>query len=526
MKPKSDRILTLDGLRGVAILAVFIHHAYQAKLLWMGVDLFFVLSGFLITGVLLKQKSANFGPYIHTFYAKRVRRLLPGYAMMLVIVTVLFGSAWMKHWYLFIGGMNFIMPFGMALPNYLRPLWSLAVEEQFYLVWPIAVFLLGPKHLKTLAWALIIAAPILRFVCTPHFFSPWAVYMLLPFRMDTLAVGALIALTLPEMRQAELANPHRKTLLIWTSAAAAILGVAGLVYLGHLGVSTYANTSIGNTAIYELALLIVTSMFFLAISNVGRPILTNPILRFIGTISYSLYLIHEIARAQYHNTLVAAAISLAYASAMWFFLEKPIIERKWFNLKRKTVSVQKIAACLLILLGGIASAGGQSVTLPLSINEKTVFLGDSITRQWKLPKHNAGIPGQRTAQIEARFQADVVQSGLPQVVLLTGANDIRIPGPNYPAIFAGIQEMVEQGRVASIDVILCELPPIACCDTQVRTLNAMIKDYATAQHLTLVDYYTPMAGKEALYLYDGLHPNNAGYAVMEDTLTKTLQPAN
>ncbi|RZU41182.1 GDSL-type esterase/lipase family protein [Edaphobacter modestus] len=186
----------------------------------------------------------------------------------------------------------------------------------------------------------------------------------------------------------------------------------------------------------------------------------------------------------------------------------------------------KVLACLLFLLVGVGCGQGAAAPLPASINDKTVFIGDSITYFWKLPKHNLGIPGQRTAQNEARFQTAVVQSGLPQVIILTGANDVRVPSPDYSGIIANIEKMVAQGRAAGIDVILCELTPITCCDTQVRTLNAMIKDYATSQHLILVDYYTPMAGKDATYLKDGLHPNTLGYAIMEDTLTQILQPAS
>lgn len=181
---------------------------------------------------------------------------------------------------------------------------------------------------------------------------------------------------------------------------------------------------------------------------------------------------------------------------------------------------------MLLALTGCGSGVNRADEFPAPINDKTVFLGDSITYFWSLPEHNAGIPGQNTAQIEARFQTDVVQSSLPQVIILTGANDVRVATPDYPRIMANIQKMVAQGKAAGIRVILCELTPITCCDTQVQTLNAMIKDYASTQNLVLIDYYTPMAGKDSTYLKDGLHPNDLGYAVMDDTLTKALQPAS
>jgi lysophospholipase L1-like esterase len=181
---------------------------------------------------------------------------------------------------------------------------------------------------------------------------------------------------------------------------------------------------------------------------------------------------------------------------------------------------------ILVVLAGCGSGVRDTDPLPAAINNKTVFLGDSITYFWDLPKHNAGIPGQNTAQIESRFQTAVVQSGLPQVIILTGANDVRVTDPDYSGVMANIQKMVAQGKAAGITVILCELTPITCCDTQVQTLNAMIKEYATSQGLTLVDYYTPMAGKDSMYLKDGLHPNTLGYSVMAETLTKSFQPAS
>ena len=181
---------------------------------------------------------------------------------------------------------------------------------------------------------------------------------------------------------------------------------------------------------------------------------------------------------------------------------------------------------ILLALAGCGSGVNRDHQLSGSINDESVFLGDSITYFWSWPEHNAGIPGQTTAQIEARFQTAVVGSFLPQVVILTGANDVRVSSPDYSGILANIQKMVAQGKAAGINVILCELTPITCCDTQVRTMNAMIKDYAATQNLTLVDYYTPMAGKDSTYLKDGLHPTALGYTVMQATLMKSLQPAS
>ena len=111
MAKSGSRITQLDGLRAIAIAAVFIHHAFEVKLLWMGVDLFFVLSGFLITGILFNQKNRAFGKYIGGFYQRRAKRILPAYVVVLIITAIIFGIGWLRYWYLYIGAMNFMVPF-------------------------------------------------------------------------------------------------------------------------------------------------------------------------------------------------------------------------------------------------------------------------------------------------------------------------------------------------------------------------------------------------------------------------------
>ena len=92
------RITQLDGLRAIAILSVFLFHTLSVPFLWMGVDIFFVLSGFLITGVLLDRKAAG-GPYFSYFYSRRARRILVPCALLMLISTILFGTEWVHEWY-------------------------------------------------------------------------------------------------------------------------------------------------------------------------------------------------------------------------------------------------------------------------------------------------------------------------------------------------------------------------------------------------------------------------------------------
>ncbi len=187
-----QRIRQLDGIRALAILTVFISHAFKISMGGMGVDLFFILSGFLITGILPNAKQNSLRGYFAKFYSRRARRILPPYVLAMLLLTAFFGVAWTQHWYFYFLLNNLMAPLHIRVPFPFSPLWSLAVEEQFYLVWPFAVYFLNERRLAQLAAFFVILAPVLRGVV--HFDIPRAIYVLTPFRMDLLAVGALLCL--------------------------------------------------------------------------------------------------------------------------------------------------------------------------------------------------------------------------------------------------------------------------------------------------------------------------------------------
>jgi len=323
------RITQLDGVRALAIVAVFLNHAFKAKLLWMGVDLFFVLSGFLITRILLSARSGSFKTYIGAFYERRFRRILPAYLLLLVVTSILFGLAWIRNWYMYVFLMNFLRPFDIPHPLSLRVLWSLAVEEQFYLVWPFVVYLLSEDLLIWFAGAVVVSAPVLRWVFTTHYATHWAIYSLTPFRMDTLAVGALLAIAW---------RRHQPLIARFGAFGLSLsaFAIGALLLLSRAGISTSGNTHLGNVSIYELSLMISTGILLWALSGKGVAMLKLAPVRYLGRISYSVYLIHLtalVALERYLNGAVAIAalafaISILYASASWFLLEKPLIQRK------------------------------------------------------------------------------------------------------------------------------------------------------------------------------------------------------
>jgi peptidoglycan/LPS O-acetylase OafA/YrhL len=326
-RPK-PRIAQLDGLRAVAVLMVFASHGIRSQLLWSGVDLFFVLSGFLITGILLQERrDHSWNTYFSSFYARRARRILPSYFMFLVLTSVLFGVGWLRHWYLFAFLMNTTPFFHFAGAYSQGVLWSLAVEEQFYLLWPVAVYSLSEAAVAWLAIGLVVAAPLLRGVATAFFPNHWDIYTGTPFRMDLLAAGALIALAWRH-------NPISvKRFGVLGFSFAGVVAIALCLLSTHPWFQPGANTVLVNVWLYELTLLGYVGVLLWALSGrfVG-PLKWKPLV-YLGRISYTVYLVHAAAivvmrKHISHSTLaslLALGATISYAALSWRFIEQPIL---------------------------------------------------------------------------------------------------------------------------------------------------------------------------------------------------------
>jgi peptidoglycan/LPS O-acetylase OafA/YrhL len=320
------RIRQLDGVRALAILAVFAHHSVHVRQFWIGVDLFFILSGFLITGVLLDSKQHGLRGFFAHFYTRRARRILVPYVVFLIVASFFIGTAWLRHWYFYILCVNLFVPLNIPFPDLFIPLWSLAVEEQFYLVWPLAVYFLSVRRLRMVCILLIAIAPLLR--GTFHFTKMWPIYMWTPFRMDLLAAGSLLCLAW---------RSRRELIETWGAKAGiplALGGYAALKLLAHYGMSVFANSRIGNVLSYEASLLTCMGVILYALGGKGIAWLKMRPLTYIGQISYSIYLVHlgiilrvfgKFSGAA--GVLISFALCVAYASLSWFALEKRLVSR-------------------------------------------------------------------------------------------------------------------------------------------------------------------------------------------------------
>jgi peptidoglycan/LPS O-acetylase OafA/YrhL len=294
-----------------------------------------VLSGFLITGILVDMPKDGFRRYILAFYERRVRRILPPYLLLLVVCSAVFGTAWMVRWYLYLGLMNYL-PVFIHDPEYpaFMPLWSLAVEEQFYVIWPLVVYYVSAKRLPKVLIAVIVLTPIIRGVGTILVANQvwdqyhWFIFKGTPFRCDCLAMGGLLMFVW--RRYGEKIKAYGYLGLIVTALAPVVMLLLSRYWSGF---STMDGTIRGNVVTYEVSLAAVTGAFVWALGGRFTGVLTITPMRWLGRISYSFYLIHQAAlllfERWFHGTgviaLFAASASLVYATLSWYLMEAPIL---------------------------------------------------------------------------------------------------------------------------------------------------------------------------------------------------------
>lgn len=295
----------LDALRGVAILSVLFYHGLHSdspdtlpehsasahlmsNLLgsgWLGVFLFFVLSGFLITGILLDSKEQP--NYWRKFYIRRVLRIMPAFALVLLTIKVFFGSTWLyvAACLAYIANLAPMLHLGGFLYS---PLWSLAVEEQFYLGWPWLVKFLTKRHLAYVAMACIFLSPLLRLLSVVGIVPLGDPHRMAWLLSDNLAMGALLAIVL----RSELGKTKSpKMLAIGLFVLGVVIMVIGIPFniLHWEGTVGTAFKTVPFELLFAAALLISLSIG----DRVSVLILTRP-LRFFGYISYGLYLCHKL----------------------------------------------------------------------------------------------------------------------------------------------------------------------------------------------------------------------------------------
>jgi peptidoglycan/LPS O-acetylase OafA/YrhL len=323
----------LDGARTLAVFAVILSHQALWSLGWVGVQLFFVLSGFLITGILQRASGSPLRVYLRNFYGRRVLRIFPLYYAYLaaIAVAVLLGK----------------MPGGVAerlsyaavyLSNHytgshagallLSHFWSLAVEEQFYLVWPFLVFFCPRHWLRPVLIGLVVAGIPIRYAVNFYFELPGYVAIA---HVDAFAIGALSALHPWRLRTG------------WATALIVVLWTLGLVLLfinvplsqGVYGWGYIVGVSVVNAASALLIEALVRRQFLPGLFE-------NSVMRYCGKISYGIYIFHFPMQALVTRLLpgypvliqlaVQVGLTVAVSAASFALFESRflVLKERWF----------------------------------------------------------------------------------------------------------------------------------------------------------------------------------------------------
>jgi peptidoglycan/LPS O-acetylase OafA/YrhL len=348
------RIPQLDSIRGLAVLLVLLHNTdggFYTGIIgrdgWMGVDLFFVLSGFLITGILLDSKNTE--AYFRNFYARRCLRIWPlYYCTLLFMFGVIpfvrpsaahnvFDAKSMPWWSYFVYLQNFLVSVPTRATGPLGVTWSLAIEEQFYLVWPLVVRFCSAVTLRRIMVTIICLEPVLRLTMLRHGLN---VYPNTFSRLDGLMWGALVALLFrsPTFTRKTYVRPAWITLLIALPLA--------LVTAAHV-----------NWIVYSFSALASVSFVYVGLTSTQRwfqSILSNRFLIYSGMISYGIYLLEKLPidlvksfHWQAHPILVlllGAAGTYIVATLSWYLLERPVMRlKRFFDSDRTTRAGQEHA---------------------------------------------------------------------------------------------------------------------------------------------------------------------------------------
>ena len=386
---KLQQLPGLDGLRAIAVVAVIVYHLNPSWLPggFLGVDIFFVISGYLITALLMAEWSRSSAIDLGAFWKRRARRLLAAVLALLLIVTLaaavvardslhgLQGDlpaalAYVMNWHLLVQHQPYLATFGRS--PLLLHLWSLSVEEQFYLLWPLALIpllrRLPASRIAGLAMVGALASATLRGVFF-HAGNPSGVYFGTETHADGLLIGCALAAAIPPWRMMTSVPASARRLLERAGAGALALVLLGLATLGFNSSVTYR----GGMLLVNLAAAVVVATAAHPAARIG-PLLARQPLRWIGLRSYSLYLWHwpifemtrpgvdlhisawQVQLLRLGLTALAAELSYRYVEQPWRTGRAQAALRNWMIRARPAVQVTAWAIPAVALSTVLASA--------------------------------------------------------------------------------------------------------------------------------------------------------------------------
>ncbi len=345
----SRSIPSLDGLRAAAILLVIVAHcwenvvkvhrvgAYLFELGAAGVYLFFIVSGFLITFLLIQEKTSSGNVNLKSFYFRRTLRIFPPFYAYLVVVVILGAFGIQENWGSLLAAATYTSNYYLPpIGGLLAATWTLSLEEQFYLCWPLCVKSLTLEKARMLTVCLILLMPFSR-ALTAYFFpalhAMGRVSGMLQTRLDTLMFGCLLALLL---RDRKWTDSLRKALRPWNFQLALAMAFIVLPVLhGYLGiVYRFFYLTLNGIALTWTIVYVVLKPETLA----GRILNLRPI-KYVGVLSYGIYLYQQVFVTIRLSFLLVFICSFGAAVCSYYLVERPALRLRDRVLQRRFLRV-------------------------------------------------------------------------------------------------------------------------------------------------------------------------------------------
>lgn len=576
LKLQSSRYMPgLDGLRAIAVIAIIIYHLNPRWLPggFLGVDTFFVISGYLITSLLLREYYNTQMIDLKNFWIRRLRRLIPAVFFMVgavITYVLIFESGmirtvkedgiaafiYMSNWWYIIEDVSY---FEAAEPRPLMHLWSLAIEEQFYIIWPVILLILllkvkNYKYIMMIVFLMTVISLIWMMMLTLPYEDNSRVYFGTDTRLQTLLLGVLLAYIWPPFRLKRDIGPKIK---IWIDG----IGIGALLIL----IIFFITVDDSSHWIYYGGLYLITLVTLLLIASSVHPstilpkILGNPLFLWVGTRSYSLYLWHypiitliniNFVQGQipFYIVLLQVLLTIICAEISFKWIETPFrrdgFKAVWPAAKQRLRFLTTVMATVvsLVVVTGLFDYMHEDVnkdrqTSFLSEQEtqgedegKTgeavdlqeispLFIGDSIMvnvgeeLESRIP--NAVIDGQVGRQV--RDTLELVQSDYNDYDKQDDIIVIQL-GTNGTFTKDDLNMLIDAFGDAEIYFVNTRVP---------RSWESSVNEHleeAGNEHanVTIIDWYSHSEGKTEYFSTDGVHLLPQGIESMTDFIIEVL----
>ena len=572
-------IASIDGLRAIAVTAVVLYHLGISWIPggFLGVDLFFVISGYVITRLILDSINQSSALDLRSFYAARIRRIFPGFIFM-VICTIIFIGVWAPeaikrflsdlpyaitgtiNWLLVARNQDYFETIGR--PPLLQHTWSLAVELQFYLIWPIILLTIlkyfGKKNIARIALIIaMISGTTLFFVSLQLDQANAKQISHIYFGTDTHSLGLFLgaALAVSWIPQNLSANIEKRAQDVIDA-----IGVVGLLGL----ISTFLFIDQSNASLYRIAFPLAGIFGCLVIISLVHPasrfapLISTAPFRWIGQRSYGIYIWHwvifqvtrpsvDLSGQTWALYLARVLLVLALADISLRWVEIPFrrgVVQNWFRGMKYRSSKVRLRQQLSVILSIVTT-----LTITTSISVQAITKSDQIANELLAPSNELTKPTQDLAsttglwvtgdsvilgirsKLEAKQHISLVNARVgrqaPELLAVMRVDQTSVP--ESPVVFnLGNNNALTESTVVEIFETLKNQPQIIVVNTAVPrswkdSNNALISSVAARYpNVIVIDWNKISTGRPELFAPDGVHLSPAGSDVYVDLVVSVL----